>query len=469
MHAIQAATRNRRRATIDLPWWLNPIWPASIVFGVAVIAAVRGGAAQYDVWNSNKYINQHFIGLMFYGFAAFIAGIMLASTLALSISLRHDDTATRPVIDLDESEHRLFDRFAHAMFLLTILGYVAWVGLSLSRGASITNLLDVIAFKDGAISRLKSVSAPVAGVTTLTQLAPLAVTIRLLLRRLGSDRRRYEITLILILSAARAFLYAERLAIIEIVVPLLIISVVVPAKDGRSLRNRLLPLLFLPALWGVFAVFEYTRSWTYYSRLSDISFVDYITQRLLGYYVTAVNNSAMYHSFTAGVDHDIVYPWPALWNAPVIGSLLGSPQIESLRMGTWWALVLRTYGNPEFNNVGTFLVTDADFGTLGSMVYWFILGAGMGFLYAGVRRGSVPAIIAFSCCWVGLLEIVRIIYWLNGRFSPTAAAIVILIGLAAWRRGHPEATPTPPIADRAIASHGVTRKRRESLGLETPG
>ncbi|MGH2549995.1 MAG: hypothetical protein ACRDHN_11420, partial [Thermomicrobiales bacterium] len=305
----EPVNRSSHKATLDLPWWVNPVWPAAIVFGIAVFFAYRGGVQQYDVWNSTKYFDKHYAFLMIYGFLAFAFGILLASTFALSVSLRNDKgDGERPQVELDETDVRLFDRFAHAMFLLTILGYFAWVMFSLSRGASISAVIDVFMFQDGAISRLKSVSAPVGGVTTLTQLAPLAVTLRSLLRRLGSDQRKYEITIILVFSAFRAFLYAERLAIIEILVPLLIVSVVVPGKSNHRLRSRLLPVLSIPGLWGVFAMFEYTRSWSYYSRISDISFVDYITQRLLGYYVTSVNNSALYHRVSSGVDHDLFYP-----------------------------------------------------------------------------------------------------------------------------------------------------------------
>ncbi|CAN5595337.1 hypothetical protein BH09CHL1_BH09CHL1_11310 [soil metagenome] len=457
-------TRTNSKATLDLPWWVNPIWPATIVFSIAVFFAYRGGVQQYDVWNSTKYVDKHFVFLMIYGFTAFIAGIMIASTFALSVSLRNDrGDGERPQVELDETDVRLFDRFAHAMFLLTMLGYFAWVMFSLSRGGSISAVIDVFMFQDGAISRLKDVSAPVAGVTTLTQLAPLAVTLRFLLRRLGSEQRRYEITIIVILSAFRAFLYAERLAIIEILVPLLIVSVVVPGREQHRVRSRLLPVLSIPSLWGVFAIFEYTRSWSYYSRISDISFIDYITQRLLGYYVTSVNNSALYHRVSSGVDHDIFYPFPALWNAPIIGSILGAPQIESMRMGTWWALILKSFGNPEFNNVGTFLVTDADFGTLVSVAYWFILGAVLGLMYAGVRRASIPAIVALSCSFVGVLEIVRIIYWTSGRFTPTIGGIVLLMVLSSLQH-RPEHVPQrnpigqlrPPALQRGHAEQSIT-------------
>jgi hypothetical protein len=226
------------------------------------------------------------------------------------------------------------------------------------------------------------------------------------------------------------------------------------------------PLIGVPVLWAVFAAFEYTRSWAARNDGSHGTFTSYVTNRLLGYYGTSVNNSALYYEGAHGVPHLPLFPVKWVWDFPVLGdvarAVVGSPSLGGLDLASWWVAALRQASNPEFVNTGTFLVLAADLGTWGMVVYCAAIGLAVGALYAGVARGSLASLVAYACSFVGLLELARILYFGQGRFFVTALGLV-WFAVACNRASRVDAAASPaegePGAGPPDRRHGLRGAR----------
>ncbi|MBM4724616.1 oligosaccharide repeat unit polymerase [Rhodococcus hoagii] len=407
---------------IRLPWWLNPLWAAALFVGMITITGLYVSADSFQLWRVPMYVSSELTLIGLVPAVAFLVGLSVPM-------LRRSGRSREFSISLSPRTLLLCDKLSSIFFWLTVVGYVLWVLFALRQGAGLQQLRSVLSFEQGSVGELKKLSAPVGGLTTLTQFAPVAVALRAFLLRIDCRGRRAQLVTILLLSLARSFLYGERLALIEVAVPALIVMVAVsavPHAKNRSFAAAVLPVFAIPALWTVFAVFEYSRSWLYYRTVTDQSFFQYINDRLLGYYVTAINNSSLYYLNAADVPHDPLFSFPAVWDAPIIGEMLGAARISGVGIRTWWDAMLSFNGNPEFNNVGTFLVVDADLGTAGAVVYWLAFGVAVGFCFQKARQGRIVGLIAYSVVFVGLLEIVRIVYWAQGRFTPVIIALAVL-------------------------------------------
>ncbi|GAC68478.1 oligosaccharide repeat unit polymerase [Gordonia soli] len=410
---------------------MNPLWPAGLFIGVFLLSSTASTSGMFSLWRVPRYVDGQY---------ALLASISaLAFLIGLSINcLRRTPAAVH--MELTGSAIRMLRVCVGVAFWLCLLGYVLWIGLALARGTTASDFLAVLRFEDGAIGALKRLSPPVAGVTTFAQLGAVAAPLMVLLRKSGIGGQAKRLTIVVALALFRSFFYGERLAIIEVVLPVLIIAIVVtrvgrdtagtrglPSSGPRSrFLLRSVPFLALPVIWVVFAVFEYSRSWLYYRNVINTSFTEYVSTRLVGYYATTANNGALYHGLVADRAHDPYFTFPVLWDAPFAQMLLGDPSVEGGPPRTWWRIMLENYGNPEFNNEGTFLVTDADLGTAASLVFWLVLGFVVGYVYHRARVGSLSAVVAYAVLFLGLVEISRIIYWVQGRFFPIAIFVVLV-------------------------------------------
>ena len=253
-------------------------------------------------------------------------------------------------------------------------------------------------------------------------------------------RRTYR--LLFAVALVRAVFYAERLAIIELALPAIIIYSVfyVQRSSLRSKVIALLPVFGVPLLWVLFAVFEYFRSWAYYQNHTTQSFPEYISLRLVGYYATAYNNSALFDELVRRLPSDPppYMSLPFIWNAPVLNQVIETPNYYGTPLNDWVKFQLATKANEQFNNKGSFLLTHAEFGIVGMIVFWLLAGLLLGRLYSAVVHRSLPAFLSYSVLVLGVFELPRIIYWTEGRAFPVLLSIgmVFLVMRA------------PPLSDR---------------------
>lgn len=266
----------------------------------------------------------------------------------------------------------------------------------------------------------------IAGVTSFVNVGPLYVTLLFLQHRLtGTPLSRFDkmvFTLFVPLVLARVFYSSERLAFLELLIPIVIV------QFSRVGRHRVLmtlsPVLGVLGLAIFFGVTEYFRSWaTYYSR-TGVSLTEFVATRLLGYYATAINNGAVFFS---NFEPDFAPVSTAKWliSMPGLSELKEdwtSERVEHVEM------VYRVYGNPEFTNRSGIFAPMNDFGTLGGIATWIVLGVVTGRLFHGFVTHRILSTLLFPTWMTGVYEVLRVFYFGSTRYFPVLVLTPIVAG-----------------------------------------
>lgn len=370
-----------------------------------------------NVWRAPKFLTDDLSSTLTLGIIITLFGILLTGAMAIR--------SGGAVLRFDARQLRYLKKAYKTLFVLTLIGYALWGGMALVQGVGLGDLVAVLDRQESAISNLKAKIRPVAGLTTLTQFGPVAVVLGFLLRKLRAGGRSY--ILIVLLSLSRGVFYAERLAIIEVIIPLILVAAI--TVDRRSRWRKIVPIapvLIAPLVWAIFAISEYTRSWVYYQQTTDMPFAQWVTYRLLGYYTTSFNNSALFAQAHESTHAPAYYTVNAFWSAPGISSLTTHPGLNDIPASEWWPYVLERHSNPEFNNVGSFLTTYAEYGPILWGLFWLAFGLALGAIFTALSKGSLPALLAYSALFVAILELSRFIYPSLGRATPILIALIVI-------------------------------------------
>jgi hypothetical protein len=375
-------------------------------------------ASFFREWQTPKFLNATLSLYILLGMAALFFGLMLTAG--------HAARGGQVTLRFSSRQVEYLKRAYRVLFTLTVAGYILWIASAALRGANLSDLSAVLQRQEGAIGSLKETSSPISGLTTLTQFGPVAVAIGVLLRRTGSGYG-HGIVWMVLLAGVRTVFYAERLALVEVAIPLVLVVALTTQTQSRwrpFVRGA--PLILAPAIWALFAVSEYARSWIYFQSTTAMPFYEWVTARLLGYYVTAFNNSALFatsHEHIASVPYFSVQMF---WNAPGIGGVLSPPVIWGIPADSWWQYLLQVNANPALNSQGSFLVTFGELGMIGLVMFWLVVGLILGAIFSAMTKGSVPALLAYCTLFIGVLELSRFIYWTQGRAFPVVVALVVI-------------------------------------------
>lgn len=447
--------RKRSSVAVSWPWWIHPAWALLLLTGSTGLLAIALPDDIYETWAVRKFLNGDLMLLLMIGIVAAFVGIMLASGAVSRSGM--------VIINFCEKQRQFLRRAFWVMFVLALVSYAIWIGSAVAQGVSIADLTSVVNRDPGAISSLKGNSRPIGGLTTMTQLAPVVVILGQLLRKMG-ERVGWASLILVVLAGVRTIFYAERLALIEVLIPLLLVSALTigPNSKWRSV-SRLAPLIVAPLVWVVFAVSEYTRSWIFYQQTTTLPFVEWVSARLAGYYVTSFNNSALLSLAHSGSNATPYFTFPAIWNAPGAPAHQG---VYGLPPDAWWTSVLMTEGNPEFTNPGSILVSYAELGAPGMIVFWISVGLIVGGLFVAMSKGSVAGLVATCGLFVGILELPRFIYWTQGRATPLLLALIIIAVCYPKQENKKPSNPMLPAwvkSDTDFSPRGIAETRR------TPG
>lgn len=328
-------------------------------------------------------------------------------------------------------------------FWLTVTGYLLLGVLGLARGATPAVLYSAIVSGDNYTGQLKMLFAPVAGITSLTQVGIAYVVVAGTLLTTGfSPRLVRRIIIVVLLGVGRAYLLTERLAVLELLVPLLAIG-------AFHLRQRwrhggwvgAVPVIAVPALLVVFGAFEYSRSWIFFRDRTTLSFPEFVVNRLAGYYATSYNNGSLQlaHPVSGRLPFDSIQ---AFWTAPGVSQLNLYERLSHQGGSDLLNTVLSQYGNPEFNNPGGLATPFIDFGHVGGFVFFFLCGLVVGTAYTGWRSGRPVGLLTYPVMFTGLLELPRYVYWTQGRVVP-AAVVLLVIAYFMNRATRPRALVSP--------------------------
>ena len=422
-------------------WWLNPLWVAGGMGLLVSLAAYWIPDALYRAyWKTPKFFDAGALWTTLACVALFAAGTAVAQWTRSERPIAQDWTAGAPWAAI----HKTF----WICFWAALAGYAAWAGAAAARGADLALVSGVLQGEKGTSYVMKEVYlVTISGVTTLTQLGLAALILGILLgMATGWCKVAVPLVLLYVLAAARALFNSERLAVIELAIPTIVLVVRLGVLESRSwTARRGLWLQFAPvvgagALVGLFGASEYFRSWSTFYSGGKQSFWEFVLLRLTGYYVTALNNGALLVSRleTIGGPYFTLH---FLWRLPLFNTLAHAVypnlQLDNLDVDPYMS-VLEREANPEFNNGGGLLLPMIDYGFVGSLLFWLLAGLLCGAAYRQFQEKRPAGLLFYPLLFTGVVEMVRILYWGEGRVVTAYLALfpVVWMWTAACRRAH---------------------------------
>jgi hypothetical protein len=408
--------------------------PASLI-GTTFISDIRFR----QEWRTPKELTGSFTALLIIGLIALVLGTLWPQLL-------HRPARRGPWPAITARQQEVLERAAPWLFWGTVFGYVAFAAVGTLRGVSPVGLVRVLLQFNTSNDFLKQSFAPVAGVTTFTQLDIAFVTTTALTLRRTNKRAIRRLAVVLALATLRAVVLSERLAVLEIALPLVLIAALrvtsMPRPRAR-LAVRLAPAVLVPAVVVFFGVFEYVRSWQFYAPRAGESFVSFALVRFAGYYSTAYNNASIAYSH-ASFPHRLPFASiEVFWSAPGISQLNLYQRLSGGDAQAAFNAALQHYGNPEFNNYGGLGAPFLDFGPVGGAVYLFALGSIAGLCWTSLRAGRFTPALFYPMIMTSLFELPRYIYLAEGRIFPSLVALAVIAWLARRPRRGRAAQPAP--------------------------
>lgn len=403
----------------QLAWWMQP---EGLLLGVLIPALILvgflgpSGARGLDIVN---HISWTAIG----GLSCLVV-VMAASAFA---GRRASIPYLRAPVLTDSAL-----TFAAA---LTLLGYTVWFApLVLHPGIAIRIFTGYL----GAVYQAREELNRVPGLTTLTE-SGIAYVIAYGLRvrdgrRIIKRRFTWYLYAIFGLGVIRVFVNSERLALIELVIPYLII--IAPMWASKSaLRRRLLnfvPPLAVALLVLLFAGTEYFRSWVNHYSNTGESLLEFSAHRLIQYYTLSINTGFTALDKFGAFGHMPYFSLEWLYKFPFIGT-----SVENyMGVVSPTQRVLQLYGDEEFNNFSGLVGYIWDFGWIGATVFL----AGVGFVVGCAARGLKARKGWLSCgyplLFMALVSIIRIPYLTGSRMFVAVLTLfaMLLISLVTANR-----------------------------------
>jgi hypothetical protein len=415
------------------PWWLNPAWLFAAVIGGTMVAAALQSDHAYEQYGTPKYIEAYHVML------AAVAILVFAIGARLEAAISGVPQATPPKSD------RVVRFWFWLSFALTLLGYTVWAAEGFRSGFSLGMLRELVTNPDLIVDDAvrEEMFPTIPGVTTCTQFGMAAVLLGLWLYFVHGDRRViWPMVLICALAAVRALVLSERLAVIELLVPgvliwlwarVLVRTLAPPVRAALQLA----PVLGILMLLLFFGSAEYFRSWQHYQDEFD-SISEFTVWRFAGYYTTGHNNGAM------ALETQAPLPLPfwtirPLWEFPgVSNTSFAYEKLTGINPFDAKVDMTERYGAPELNNEGGLFMPLVDFGVIGYCAFWFGFGFLAGRLYRCFLAGTLAGLTLYPLVFVAMLEAPRVLYLSYTRAFPTLVTCLLVVWLT--RRLVPDPT-----------------------------
>ncbi len=411
------------QARVARVWWLSPVTVTLILTPVAVLSAGLPSDDTFrSLWRTPKTIDGSICLLLLAG------GLAVALGASIVMAARPVRPSPNRWPSLRTGQRVLLEKASTLTFALTLIGYVAFLIVGMRAGIGISEITNALAGEGVYDGTIKGMLGTVPGVTTLTQVGLLSVVISsLLLADAPSWKQRIRLTVVFVLALPRAFLLTERLALLELAVPTIVVFALRMARTRRGgIAAGAIPILALPVVATVFAAFEHSRSWVFFRDQTNANYAEFALSRLIGYYSTSLNNGALellYNSLPGR--------WPfetmaAFWTAPGIGQLGLYRILNGQENSERYLDILTQYGNPEFNNSSGLAAAFVDLGTVGGLCYLLAAGMILGLLYRAFQEAKLIGLLLYPMLFLGIVELPRYLAWSQGRIFPSLLGAVIL-------------------------------------------
>ncbi len=426
-HAVDATAELAPVSTT--PYWLHPFFLVVCCLGLPGLVTYLLPASVFESeWHTPKVYDAENLLSITYAIAAFAAGML--------VCWFWKQHAARAGYADDEDFPGLLARgdWMRGVFFvcggLTLMGSLVWAVYSAQQGVGFDDAIGALRGDASAVMRIRAKAETIPGITTFTQMGMAAAVLAgLLWFRQNSAAVRVIFIAIVIAAFLRAFLRAERLALIEVVVPFAVALLPALIARWRSVAFRMLlwfvPVIAVLALIGFFIVAEAGRSLEAKREAGlERSAVDYGANRIGGYYGTALNNGA----YLLDALPPSRMPYFALewfWRFPGLPFVDGAT-MTGFRSDQLYAS-LATDMNIEFNNTSGIFCYEYDFGRTGLVVVAFFCGAASFFLFRSYRRGGGAGLIFYPICVLAFMELARIPYLTSKRAFASVAVLLALV------------------------------------------
>jgi hypothetical protein len=401
-------------------WWLDPVWPFAAVVGVTIVVACLQSDAAFELYGTPKYVLPWHVLLAAGAILAFLVGRRLAET-----------TGRTPEPTSASCNHIVRGWF-HLTAALTVFGYTVWLAVGIKNGFSAALITELLFTDNPTLAdHIRTELFPtLPGVTTCTQFGVPSMLLGLWLYFRGERQVLWGLGVLAVLALLRAIVFSERTAVLELVVPGVLVGLRLCVL-GRPLPGwcraglQIAPLAGPLALVLFFGSFEYFRSWRYYKEDFD-SYAEFTVWRLSGYYTTAHNNGAM------ALETHQPRPLPyytlrPLWLFPgVRNSPFGYEQLTGFDPEENHTRMLERYGNIELNNEGGLFQPAIDFGLAGSLLFWCGYGFMAGRFYRGFQAGTLAGVTIYPLIYLSILEVPLVLFLCYPRLFPGLVTLVVV-------------------------------------------
>ncbi len=423
-----------------LPWWTSPFGiGAGFLIPVFLLIAYSG---------SSNFPGLTVRGLPYLTADYILLGIGVIAVICVSGWVGAQITSSRR--GSPASAQFEWERAALASGLVCLFGYVMFFKPLL------LNPLLLLRTFTGAYRPDRTNMELTAGVTSFDNFAPVFFSIyayrSAVLGVRFSPHLRLLCWLLLGSTALRVYVWSERLALIEAIVPF---GLAYAAKFSRTAAptwrfvQRGGPFLALPVLILYFGLAEYFRSWQSSTYKGKTGFWEFAIGRLASYYYTSLNNGAgvlaTSHWPTFQFENTLLW----LHRAPVIGPVFS--YFVGLRAEALGQFLVK-YGDEEFNNPSGIYSVIYDLGLPLGFVYFSVFGFLAGRLFTAYRAQSVPGVLGYPLFFLSLLEIFRYPYLGSPRGFTWILGIGVAVLAGRFRRNRAPVSsgPQPLPADPGI-------------------
>lgn len=303
---------------------------------------------------------------------------------------------------------------------LTIMAYIIWFWKVFTEPKL---LLEVIA---GLTMNVRQDVTTIPGLTTLTQLGVVYIILFACYKWIWQKKLKYRYNLyfyiIILLGVVRTVAWSERLATIELILPIALIYLIYNRSNNRLYRLIVLAGPYLGIFIAIlfFGFFELFRSWGKQQAISN-SLISFMTERFGHYYYTALNNGAGLLSEFSWPNFKFEYTFNWIYSIPGVGPFIS----QYIRPNNDLATFLENFADTEFTTASGIFPVFYDFGMFGGFIYAAIFGLVVGFCYKQFEKKTGLGLLIYPILFISLTELLRIPYLGQSRVIPILIFIII--------------------------------------------
>lgn len=354
-------------------------------------------------------------------------------------------------------------REALVLALIAGAAQLLWIARIVMRAGGLGPLRDMLWTRHDFLAfkhQLVNVTG-ISGVTTLTQLGMIASALYAVYV-FGLRKRGHWAMWALILypGVLRGLFFSERVALLEVTVPIVIVAILF----GRLKVTLPRIILAMAAFVLFFSAAESLRSYQYYSQhgFSQDGAYAYGVGRFFDYISSSVNHSMAMPDLSGRT-----VGFPALmfngWINLLTNAMPGAPVRQFLHMNESAQAYLNVKSSPysaaDYTNMGFFGEIFADSGYM-YVLYAIVYGWFIGMAYKGARQYEVGWLAIYPAVFFSLLESYRITYLFDTRMFYPLLYIAVRYGFLSMRQAR------APNGDSRMRDAWNHRKR---VGVERSG